>query len=90
MRGEVVPAVRACLATLRQAGRCRRAWLFGSYAWGQPTGRSDVDLLVEGAAAPFSVAAEVGRATGRMVHVVPLEDAPASLVDRARTEGCEV
>lgn len=35
-RAEVLPKVRAGLARARAEGLCGNAWLFGSYAWGEP------------------------------------------------------
>lgn len=87
LRGSVVPAVAERVAEARREGRCERAWLFGSFAWGEPTERSDVDLLVERCADPDALAAEVWRHVERAVHVVELERAPASLVERVLESG---
>jgi predicted nucleotidyltransferase len=75
------------LEQARDRGLCRAAWLFGSYAWGEPGERSDVDILAEECTDPEALASIVGRATGTDVHVVPLEDAPASLRERVLAEG---
>ncbi|MBI5480602.1 MAG: nucleotidyltransferase domain-containing protein [Deltaproteobacteria bacterium] len=83
-------AVERGLAQARGEGLLRAAWLFGSYAWGQPGERSDVDLLVEGCRDPLRVASVVGRITGTEVHVVCVEDAPESLRERALTEGVKL
>jgi predicted nucleotidyltransferase len=45
LRGAVLPAVALGVEEARNAGLCRRAWLFGSFSWGTPVERSDVDLL---------------------------------------------
>jgi predicted nucleotidyltransferase len=90
LRQEVVPAVRRGLREARRQGLCARAWLFGSYAWGKPSERSDVDLLVESSSDRMLVAAVVSEACGRDVHVVALERAPESLRERARAEGLEL
>jgi predicted nucleotidyltransferase len=87
LRTAVLRGVRAAVERARAEGLCSAAWLFGSYAWGQPGERSDVDLLVEDAADPFVVASVVGRACGRDVHVVAMSEAPASLKKRAREDG---
>ena len=87
LRAQVLPAVKRGLAEARVEGLCARAWLFGSFAWGDPGARSDVDLIVEGCADPFLLAAVVGRACERDVHVIPLEAAPESLRRRALAEG---
>lgn len=84
---EVLPALRAAVGALRTEGRLREAWLFGSYAWGRPIERSDVDLLVATDESPFAIAAALGQRVGRMVHVVLLATAPATLIERARTDG---
>lgn len=89
LRAEVVPKVRAAVAELRASGRCGRAWLFGSYAWDEPIERSDVDLLVE-SDDPFGIAGHLIGATGRMAHVISIEDAPPSLRERATREGVEL
>ena len=86
-RVTVVPLVRQAVARARQEGRCKRAWLFGSYAWGEPGERSDVDILVEGCADPIAIASLVGRAYGRDVHVIDWADAPDSLRRRVSDEG---
>ena len=66
---------------------CAQVWLFGSYAWGEPSERSDIDLLVAGCADPDRLASAVGRKTGTDVHIVQLERAPDSLRQRALAEG---
>lgn len=60
----------AAVAALRAKGKLSRAWLFGSYAWGQPTAASDLDVMVEGTDDPFALAAEIGAAVKLDVHVV--------------------
>ena len=87
LRRDLIPMVRGEIGRLRAGGHCRRVWLFGSYAWGEPTEASDLDLLVETESDPLFIAAQIGRATRRMVHVVVLREAPASLVERARSGG---
>lgn len=86
-RSRVVPQAREAITEARHAGGCGRAWLFGSYAWGDPGTRSDVDLLVEGCDDPDRLAAAVARRTGTEVHVVQRERAPESLVARVDEEG---
>lgn len=83
----VVPAVRKAVADARAEGLCASAWLFGSYAWGRPGERSDVDVLVDGCSDPFGLASRVGRAAGRDVHVIAWSEAPESLRRRATSEG---
>jgi predicted nucleotidyltransferase len=87
LRGSVIPVVVERIEQARRAGRCARVWLFGSFAWGEPRERSDVDLLVEGCADPDALAADVWRHVERAVHVVALERAPASLVERVLESG---
>ncbi|HXJ19176.1 MAG TPA: nucleotidyltransferase domain-containing protein [Polyangia bacterium] len=86
-RAAVLPAVRAAIAQARAQRACGRAWLFGSYAWGTPGERSDVDILAEDCPDPFLVASIVGRAAGIDAHVIDRKDAPASLALRATGEG---
>jgi len=86
-REQTLPAIRRGLALARARGLCGAAWLFGSYAWGEPTAESDVDLLLDGCEDPDGVAVLVGRETCTEVHAVELNHAPQSLVDRARREG---
>ena len=86
-RAEVVPIVFSAIARARSEGRCGRAWLFGSFAWGSPQERSDVDVLVEGCAEPDSLAGEIWRVADRPVHVVEIERAAPSLVERVLSEG---
>jgi predicted nucleotidyltransferase len=71
----------------RAEGRCGGAWLFGSFAWGMPGARSDVDVLVERCEDPDALAADIWRATERPAHVVQRERASESLVTRALADG---
>lgn len=86
-RTRVLPLVREIIADARRRASCRRAWLFGSFAWSQPEPRSDVDLLVEGCPDPDALAAQIWTATGRPAHVVPLEEAASSLRERVLRDG---
>jgi predicted nucleotidyltransferase len=86
-RARVREALPAALADAREQGLCEAAWLFGSYAWGTPGERSDVDLLVDACPDPEHLAAIVARATGTEVHVIDLRDAPEGLRERALAEG---
>jgi len=87
LRRAVLPPVRQALEAARADGWCARAWLFGSFAWGAPTERSDVDLLVASCADPDRLAARLWRACGRPVHVVELEQARAELSERVLADG---
>ena len=85
LRARVVPLVQQAVASARAAGSCGRVWIFGSFAWGQPGARSDLDLLVEGDGS--EVAYRVGRACGLEVHALRVEEAPATLRERCDAEG---
>ena len=85
LRGKVVPQVEEAIARARAQGLCRGAWLFGSFAWGQPGDRSDVDLLIDGDV--DETASLVERACGRMLHAIELDRAPQSLRERVLTHG---
>jgi predicted nucleotidyltransferase len=85
LRARVLPLARRAVESARAAGSCRRVWLFGSYAWGQPGLRSDLDLMVEGDA--NEVAYSVGRACGLEVHALRVEDASTVLRARCEAEG---
>src|SRR5438045_2463727 len=67
LREQIVPRVARTIAEARARGLCERVRLFGSFAWGLPGDRSDLDLLVEGAHVE-EVASLVMEACGRMVH----------------------
>jgi predicted nucleotidyltransferase len=69
-----------------------RAILFGSLAAGAFHEQSDVDILVWGVrgAALDDLAAALSSELGRLVHVVPAETAPESLVQVALEEGEEL
>ncbi len=86
-RAAVLPLVRGGIDRARRAGACGRAWLFGSFAWGQPGERSDVDILVESCSDPFLFASIVGRACERDVHVVDWSDAPETLRQHVSARG---
>ena len=67
----------------------RRVWLFGSLAWGTVAVASDVDLLVEGldAGLLFRAGAAAEAIVRAEVDLLREEDAPASLMQRVRSEG---
>ena len=87
LRAEVLPRLRQSIEEARRSGLLTDAWLFGSYAWGQPTERSDVDILAADCSDPIAVAVVVGRACDRDVHVIQLERSAPSLRDRTFAEG---
>lgn len=86
-RARVLPEVLRAVTECRSRGLCGRAWLFGSYAWGNPNERSDVDLLVEDCDDAVRMASTVMSACGLLCHVVEREAAPPTLVERALQEG---
>jgi predicted nucleotidyltransferase len=90
LSAEVLPKLRESVGRAREEGECGRAWLFGSFAWGEPGERSDIDLLVESCPDPDGLAGKVWRACDRPVHVVELRSAPQSLVDRVLADGIEL
>jgi predicted nucleotidyltransferase len=85
LREQAALAVRALVAEFG----IRRAWLFGSLAWGDPHGESDVDLLVEGLGSSMAAAAErrVAGIIDGPVDLVRVEEAAPGLVERVRREG---
>jgi len=89
-KAKVLPSVRHAIAMARVQGLCGRAWLFGSFAWGTPGERSDVDVLLESCADPFAVASIVGRSAERDVHAISIDDAPPALRERATRDGLEL
>ena len=73
--------IKDILATVFEAKEIDFAYLFGSYAKGEATERSDVDLLVSGAITGldfFSLGGELERALHKKVDVVRLEDIAAN------------
>lgn len=87
LRARVIPAVAAGVERVRREELIGDAWLFGSFAWGRPGERSDVDVLVEQCRDPDRVASILAELCARDVHVVPREQAPEGLVKRAIAEG---
>ncbi len=85
LREQVLDAVRGAVEAARSEAPCGRVWLFGSFAWGQPGERSDIDLLVEGD--DEALARRVEQVSGREVHAVRLAEAPASLRERVLSHG---
>jgi predicted nucleotidyltransferase len=85
LRNSVLAAIRPAIEAARAEGLCGKVWLFGSFAWGSPGERSDVDLLVEGDDA--EVGWRVSRVCPREVHVLRTKDAPASLLSRVLADG---
>lgn len=87
LRLDVVAKVRAAIAAERDRAECAEAWLFGSFAWGRPGERSDVDVLVKGCRNPDGLAGRLWAACGRPAHVLDLATAPPGLVERVMAEG---
>lgn len=87
LRSDVLGKLREAIGAERVRGECAEVWLFGSFAWGTPTDRSDVDLLVKGCKNPDGLAGRLWLACGRPAHVLDFATAPQSLVDRAVAEG---
>lgn len=86
-RIDVVTWLRSELVDARSDGEVGQAWLFGSFAWGQPGERSDVDVLVEDCPEPFRLAARISAAFDRDAHVIQRESAPESILQRVLAEG---
>jgi len=69
-----------------------RAWLIGSVGWGEPHGRSDVDIVVEGLS-PEDTASlwdQLSQACGFDVDLLRLEELDRSFRERVLSEGVEV
>jgi len=66
-----------------------RVWLFGSLLEGVLHERSDIDVAVEGLAPVqyWDAGWRCDDVMGRPVDLVPVEDAPPSLIARIREEG---
>ena len=73
------------MSAARAEDVCGEVLFFGSCAWGQPTEQSDVDLLVAGDA--DELAWRLAQAIACEVDAWRVEDAPPTLVARARAEG---
>jgi len=87
-RADVVPRVREAVVEARGAGAITgAAWLIGSFAWGLPTAQSDVDLLVEGCAAPSAAAGWLEDRLGVHVDVITVTSADAALLPHLLREG---
>ena len=89
-RSRVMRRLTLAVQQTRARGALGRAWLFGSFADGQPGTDSDVDLLIEGPYDPDRVAGRLAAAVHRPVHVVPMSAAPPTLVQRAMNDGVEI
>lgn len=87
LRSDVLPGLRCGVQRARDEGLCQGAWLIGSYAWGTPTERSDVDLVVEEARDLTRIASLVGEQVRRHVHVIALAAASEELRRRALSSG---
>jgi predicted nucleotidyltransferase len=85
LRQEVWASLERAVQSARQDGWYGRVWLFGSFAWGQPHERSDVDLLVEGD--EHFLAQRVSELVRREVHSLHVAEAPASLRERVLAYG---
>jgi predicted nucleotidyltransferase len=87
LRSEVLPRLRRGVERARDEGLCQGAWLIGSYAWGTPTERSDVDIVLEKAGDLTRIASLVGEEVRCQVHVIPLGAASEELRQRAISSG---
>ncbi len=88
LRARIAPVLRTAVEAARAAGLLGgRAWLIGSYAWGQPTVASDVDLLVESAADRGALAARISEAVGLDVDVIRVREADPALLPHLQREG---
>ena len=74
---------------LSQEPEVCRIWLFGSLAWGTVHSQSDIDLAVEGLPARrlFAAQGELLLTSPTSVDLLRLEEAPAELAARVRSEG---
>lgn len=91
-RAEQVRSRLAVAAQLLQQKGARRIWVFGSMArGGHPHGSSDVDIAVEGLAAPGLIRTllEVEQVLGVEVDLIRLEECSDSLRARIAREGEE-
>jgi predicted nucleotidyltransferase len=87
LRESMLPRLKKVIRLARKRGACRRAWLFGSFAWGKPTDRSDVNLLAEDCPDPFRLASTAAKVCDRDFLVVDLKDAPDTLRERVLADG---
>ena len=79
-----VPELQAVLSPVFQAHGVKRATLFGSYAKGSATARSDVDLLVDSGLRGLAF-------FGLLEHVSEVLDTPVDLIDVSQVvEGSEI
>jgi predicted nucleotidyltransferase len=87
----VDPAIHAIRRFLRGRADIRLTIVFGSRARGTATPASDVDVAVRAPGVDLlELAADLSRATGHEVDVVPLEDVSVPLLDRIVREGVGV
>jgi predicted nucleotidyltransferase len=72
--------------------KVRGAWLIGSAGWGEPHGRSDVDIVVEGLSHEDTAQLwdRLSQACGFDVDLLRLEELDASFRERVLSEGVEV
>src|SRR5262249_41323741 len=87
-RADEPDAVAAVRAALHGRADVRLAIVFGSRATGRATPASDVDVAVLAPGVDMlDLTAQLSRATGHEVDVVPLEDAGVPLLARILREG---
>lgn len=83
-----IPRVVEAIAEARIAGEVSgRVWLIGSYAWGQPDARSDIDLLVETCPNRFALMKRVEDAVRLDVDVILVDEAAPRLLLHLQREG---
>jgi predicted nucleotidyltransferase len=74
--------------TGRNAGEVSgRVWLIGSYAWGQPDARSDIDLLMETCPNRFGMMQRIEDPVGLDVDVILVDEADPRLLPHLQREG---
>lgn len=86
-RSAVIAKVREAIAEARGDGLSERLWLFGSFAWGDPSPSSDLDIVVEDGGDPDWLAAIISRHTGKRVDVLRKRELPEGLFERIAREG---
>ncbi|MBM4321058.1 MAG: nucleotidyltransferase domain-containing protein [Deltaproteobacteria bacterium] len=91
-RAKLLQLVPEVVEQLRARFGVRRAWLFGSLAWGGWHAGSDVDLALDGLAADDlgEASAQAAAQLGHPVEVFRIESLPTSFVERIRREGTEI
>ncbi|MDR1322562.1 MAG: nucleotidyltransferase domain-containing protein [Gracilibacteraceae bacterium] len=76
MRRQVEDEIKAITDVIKETVDCEKIYLFGSYAYGEPTADSDLDFYVvlpDDSEQPLEVMQQIYRNLGKTKRVLPID-----------------